>query len=194
MSFLKNKELDKAFDKHISAAFQKKSALHWTPVSVAEKAAKWLGENPASKVLDIGSGVGKFCICGAKVSEAHFTGVEIRKSLIEEAKLIASKKKLINVSFLHQNVTTLDFSAYNAFYFYNPFGEQVAIADWVDENLSFSEKKLNEYENFIFEQFTTLPKGTRVATYYSPNFYLPNSYFPKEILEDGTLVFWEKTT
>jgi len=40
------------------------SLKQWTPLAIARKAAEFLAE-PGSKVLDIGSGIGKFCLTGA---------------------------------------------------------------------------------------------------------------------------------
>ena len=52
---------------------------HWTPVAVARMAAQYLVSRPGEKILDIGSGVGKFCFVGAASTEGHFTGVEQRE-------------------------------------------------------------------------------------------------------------------
>lgn len=38
---------------------------HWTPLAVAQKAARFLATNNGVRILDIGSGVGKFCLSAA---------------------------------------------------------------------------------------------------------------------------------
>ena len=72
---------DLNFDKIYPKSSQEHSARHFTPVSIAIKAAKLLVDSPTDKILDIGSGVGKFCCIGAAVTEANFYGVEKRKTL-----------------------------------------------------------------------------------------------------------------
>jgi len=186
--------INKEFDQLLSPAFKKVGDIHWTPTVIVVKAAKWLGENGKSKILDIGAGVGKFCMVGAGVSEAHFTGVELRKNLVDEANKIKEELGLKKVSFLNQNITTVSFKAYNAFYFYNPFCEHTAVADWIDKKTDISLEKLAEYENHIYDELAKKEKGTKVVTYLSASFNLPESYFAVEILNDGDLVFWEKRT
>jgi hypothetical protein len=188
----KKEELDREFDSLLSFDFQKISNDHWTPADVALMAAKWLGKNPKSEVLDVGSGVGKFCIIGATVSSAHFTGIELRKNLFEEAELIQQKKGIKNISFLNENITSIDLGKFNAFYYYNPFGEHMAVAGWIDKSITFSEKTFNDYEGYFHKHLSGKQIGTRVATYFSPSFYLPDSYYAVEILFDGNLIFWEK--
>src|SRR6185437_914320 len=63
---LKNATLtDSDFDAIYPAPVRRVSASFWTPVSVAVRAADLLVDDPSTRVLDIGSGVGKFCIVGA---------------------------------------------------------------------------------------------------------------------------------
>ncbi len=44
------------------------SDKHWTPVAVAKTAATYLVNRPGVKVLDIGSGVRKFCVIGTAIT------------------------------------------------------------------------------------------------------------------------------
>jgi len=189
---MQQSNINKEFDQLLSPAFKKVADIHWTPTTIVVKAAKWLGENGKSKILDIGSGVGKFCMVGAGVSEARFTGVELRKNLVDEANKIKEELGLKKVSFLNQNITTVSFKEYDAFYFYNPFCEHAAVADWIDKKTDLSLEKLAEYENHIYDELAKKEKGTKVVTYLSAIFNLPESYFAVEILNDGDLVFWEK--
>jgi len=170
------------------------SKTHWTPIDIAKIAIDWLVSNSESgvKVLDIGAGVGKFCLTGGLVSKALFTGVEKRKNLFNEANIILDKLSIDNVEFIHANITEIDFKNYNAFYYYNPFGEQIAVSDWIDKEVPFSEDKLNYYEEFVFNQLDEMPENTRVVTYYSEKFHLPKSYKIKNMMFDGELVLWEK--
>ena len=61
-SYLKT---DKHFNQLYPIAVQVMSERHWTPLHIAMQAASFLGERAGSKILDIGSGVGKFCLAAA---------------------------------------------------------------------------------------------------------------------------------
>ncbi|MBK9736331.1 MAG: hypothetical protein IPO92_15780 [Saprospiraceae bacterium] len=54
----------------------------FTPVDVSILAARYLATNEDSKILDIGSGAGKFCLIGSACSEGTFTGVEQTKEIL----------------------------------------------------------------------------------------------------------------
>ncbi len=62
------------------------SERHWTPVDVAERAAELLVTSAGVRVLDVGSGAGKFCIIGALTTEGKFCGIEQRAHLIDVAR------------------------------------------------------------------------------------------------------------
>ena len=117
----------------------------------------------------------------------------MRTNLVKEALRIVKKLKINNASFINRDITNVSFDDFDAFYYYNPFVELIAVADLVDNSIEFNKSKFNESEKYVFQQLDKKPIGTRVVTYCSPNFFLPDSYFAKEILNDGALVFWEKT-
>src|SRR5262245_35126594 len=52
---------DEAFDLLLSTLPRKKSRTYWSSVEAAQTAARLLREAGATKVLDAGSGAGKFC-------------------------------------------------------------------------------------------------------------------------------------
>jgi len=69
---------DAAFDWLYPEHLQLISIKHWTPLSVARTAAGYLNV-PGSRILDIGSGIGKFCLTGAHLYPAcQYCGVEQR--------------------------------------------------------------------------------------------------------------------
>ena len=57
---------DAAFNTLYSPRIQAKASRHWTPLDVAKCAAEFLVPVNDVHVLDIGSGVGKFCLAAAK--------------------------------------------------------------------------------------------------------------------------------
>ena len=62
------------------------AARHWTPLAVARKAASFLAADKGKRILDIGSGAGKFCLAAAYFTpDADFFGIEHRNDLVEYA-------------------------------------------------------------------------------------------------------------
>lgn len=181
-------EFDKVYPKRIIDL----SSVHWTPIEIAKIALEWLQVNKKSHVLDIGSGVGKFCIIGATSSEGKFSGVEKRPDLVRIGKKICADKKLENVSFINSDITQIEFNKYNAFYYYNPFCEQIALDDFIDDTITFSHDKYRMYEDYVFSQLEKQPIGTRIVTYCSQRFALPSSYSLKNVSFNGSLALWVK--
>lgn len=73
-----------------------------------------------------------------------------------------------NATFLEGNALDLDWSGYDAFYFYNPFAEQLYQAAFVlDRTLSFEPSKFLEYVSGARQRLAMARIGTRVVTYHS---------------------------
>lgn len=65
-------------------SMQRLARRHWTPLTVAQQAAQFLAPNDGVRILDIGSGVGKFCLSAAYYNpNALFYGIEQRKNLVQ---------------------------------------------------------------------------------------------------------------
>jgi tRNA G46 methylase TrmB len=87
---------DAEFDRLYPERFQLMSFKQWTPLAIARKVAEFLAE-PNAKVLDIGSGIGKFCLTGAyHYPETLFYGVEQRQELIHLANKASRDTQLPN--------------------------------------------------------------------------------------------------
>lgn len=185
---------DKAFDALFPKEVQEHSFIHWTPIEIFETALDWLGLDASSHVLDIGSGAGKFCALAGLRSKAQFTGVEKRSDLIAVANKTIQKLNLKNVSFLDADVTTVDFSPYTHFYYYNPFCEYLAEFDHIDTTISYDPDSFRKYEDYVIDQFEKQPLGTRIVTYCSETFPFPSSYELRDLLYDGKLALWVKTS
>ena len=77
---------DVQFNNIYPSTIQLLASKHWTPLAVARKAANFLAAEKNVRILDIGSGVGKFCLAAAyHKPDAYYFGVEQRKSLINHA-------------------------------------------------------------------------------------------------------------
>ena len=117
---------DATFDALLPHPLRAMSRVHWTPMRVAVRCAELLVQAPDSRVLDIGSGVGKLCCVGALTTRAEFVGVEQYPGLVDAARQVASLLGASSASFIHGSFEQVDPADYDAFYLYNPFEEN----DW----------------------------------------------------------------
>jgi 2-polyprenyl-3-methyl-5-hydroxy-6-metoxy-1,4-benzoquinol methylase len=168
---------DAAFDSLYSLRAQQLSAIHWTPLAVVKKAAEHLCSGTGKTILDIGSGVGKFCLIGAHFfKDFQFDGVEQRKALIDEARFAQNATGLTNVNFIHDNFNTLDMEPYDHFYFYNSFSENIFHYKPIDNLVSASEAIYEEYLQQFYLLLDEKPIGTRLAAFHCPDGYVPPAY------------------
>lgn len=183
---------DEEFDAIFPIKIQKLSSRHWTPVKVVKRATRFLIQKEGTKVLDIGSGAGKFCLVGASVSSGIFTGVERREPLVHLSRKIAQKYEVKRVNFFHANMLSINFKEYDSFYFFNSFEENRDLTDSIDQELMYSPSNYEAYHGYIYRQFEALPEGTRIVTYCSPRDSVPDSYVLVRSELDETLKFYEK--
>jgi len=184
---------DMQFDQLYPLSVQALASKHWTPLSVAKKAADFLAAENNVRILDIGSGVGKFCLSAAyHKPKAFFYGVEQRRKLISIAEAAKETLRLDNVSFLNCNFTQLAFNNYDHFYFYNPFYENLAGTSKIDDSIEYSTELFNYYNRYLFKQLDERPAGTRLATFHSLEDEVPPNYHVVGSELANLLKFWIK--
>lgn len=196
----KSRHLDDWFSSDIQfnllypPSIQALARMHWTPLAVIKTAAEFLATPDSSRILDIGSGVGKFCLSASYYHpNVHFAGVEQRNSLVEQAITARNTLGLANVSFIAANFTQLDFSHYDHFYFYNSFFENLGDADRIDDSIQYSPSLYHYYSNYLRRELEKMPAGTRIVTYCSWQDEIPPSYELVKTELDGLLKFNVKT-
>jgi SAM-dependent methyltransferase len=167
---------DRVFDEVFPLAARSPSRVYWTPVEVAVRAAKLLDDGPGSTILDIGAGVGKFCIVAAAAVRAQVRGIEHRPHLVEIAREAAAKIG-VSPSFAHGTLEEQDPSRIDAIYMFNPFAENLCPrVDRLDATVELSEDKfwrdIRATERFL----TSTRVGTRVAIYCGFGGNMPEGY------------------
>ncbi|MRG48447.1 methyltransferase domain-containing protein [Chitinophaga sp. SYP-B3965] len=168
---------DDAFNNLYPPYIKELAKSHWTPVEVARKASNFLAAMPGDKILDIGSGPGKFCLSGAYYNpEVSFYGIEQRDDLVYCAAITKEMLGLNNVTFLNGNLLDLDFSQFDHFYFFNSFYENLPGTDKIDNNLTYSRQLYNKYNRFLYKQLENRPPGTRLVTYHGSEEEAPKGY------------------
>jgi SAM-dependent methyltransferase len=184
---------DARFDTLYSLRAQQLSSMHWTPIDVAIEAAKYLTSGPGTNILDIGSGVGKFCITAAHYFPDYtFYGVEQRKALIDEALIAQNATKTTNVCFIHANFTELNRDEFDHFYFYNSFSENIVHDKPIDNLIQTSAAIYEEYLSTFYELLDEKPAGTRLATFHCPDDYIPAAYKRNRHAAAESLTLWLK--
>ena len=172
---------------------QQLDRTHWSPLIVAYKACQFLADRNGVKILDIGSGVGKFCLAGAYYKPAaFFYGVEQREYLVELAQEARGKLGRMKVTFDHKNFTQMDFDEFDSFYFYNSFFENMEGTDKIDDTIEYSLELYNYYNRFLIKKLSQKPAGTKLVTYQSFGYEIPSGYALVDTQMNGELKFWIK--
>lgn len=184
---------DKVFNTLFPPSAQPQAQRHWTPLHITRQAVDFFGREQESSILDIGSGVGKFCLAGAAYApNLYFFGVEQRPSLSEYAVAAKQTLGLSNVSFIEGNFTQVDLRRYNHFYFYNSFHENLDDSDRIDEQISYSESLYEYYVRHLYHSLRMMPAGTKIVTYHALWDEMPREYRLEDTREKGLLKFWIK--
>ena len=169
---------DELYDSQLSPRMKKLSPIHWSPLEVIQAAAAFLSDKPGSKIIDIGSGIGKFCIVAAqRYPDCDFYGIEQRADLHEIALLSRKNSPLeLNIHFMHGNFTELDFSGYDGLYFFNSFAENLYRFGRIDNSIQYSAGLYNYYANYLYKILEDKASGTRLVTYHGSDTELPKNY------------------
>lgn len=178
-----------ALPEHLRAADE----VHFTPAWVIELVAEWLRGLELSKVLDIGSGVGKFCVLGAmQLPDVQFVGVERRVELHSVAQGFQRDWPELKLEFILADVLDIDLSAYRVLYLYNPFYEHVADEAALNQEFELYESAFEQYQNALRKRLQTLPLGTIVIAYHGEQNELPYTYELHKQSANGLLKMWVK--
>ena len=187
--FIDDEKFHSLYPPHI----QKLADRHWTPLQVVKYAAEFLVPEDGAKVLDIGSGAGKFCLAASHYKpNGLFYGIEQRKDLLDCAVETEYKLNLNNLSFIHGNFTQIEFKQFDHFYFYNSFHENIEGTAKIDYKIEYSLSLYNYYNSYLFTQLEKMPMGTRVATYHTWENQMPPAYYIIKTQYDKLLKFWIK--
>ena len=168
---------DGTFDRFLSEELREVSPQYWSPLIVAKRASEWFDNLGIPSVVDIGSGVGKFCIAGALFGQCRFVGLEQRPSLVASARSLA---RLFGVSdrvqFVRGSFGVAPTPDANAYYLFNPFGEyEWEPGEGVEADVGFSAGR-QTYVAAMEELLQCKPVGTWVLTYNGFGGRIPEGY------------------
>jgi len=186
---------DASFDRIYPPWARRLSSRFWTPVEVARRAAALLAPDKPARVLDVGAGVGKLCAIGALVTGASFVGIEQRERLVELGRRSLSAMGITNARIEHGTLASVDFDAFDALYFFNPFEENLFTApEQIDRSIQLSDDRFWEDVALSERVLSEAKIGTRVVTYHGFGGKIPASYrlMTAETFGGGYLRLWVK--
>jgi predicted RNA methylase len=190
---------DRAFDQYFPEEIRAESGRFWTPVDVARSAARWIEGAGARTVLDIGAGAGKFALVAAMASSSlRVVGLEHRPRLVEVAHRLAGVFSLRDrVSFLQGTFDATPTPHADAYYLFNPFGENLfGDTQHLDGSVELSVPRFRRDTAAVTRLLRDSAIGTLVCTYNGFGGSIPQGYTLKKI--DATfscpLRLWQKVT
>lgn len=164
------------FEKRLPRKYQEMSGRHWSGDDAIFAASEFLCQY-GSRVLDIGSGVGKFCILGAsRYPDFVFTGVEKREDLVQVSNKQMQEFDIENCIFKNCDIREVDFSQYDSFYFFNSFLELIDNSCIMDEKSEVSEQEYFALNEYLFSALGNTKAGTRLVIYHGSDAIIPTSF------------------
>lgn len=152
--------VDATFDQLYPAWAQRLSRFRWTPVEVAKRAAALLGGD--GLYLDVGSGVGKFCLVAALVADGRFVGIERRVDCAAAAIDAARGLELGGrCEFIAGDAFALEWGRFDGVYLFNPFLESL----YAPLESAGVWRTQTEAVRATRQQLLQLSRGARVVTF-----------------------------
>jgi SAM-dependent methyltransferase len=165
---------DSAFDELVPEDLRHLSQAPWTPVDVVIRATSLLSPGPHTRILDVGSGVGKVCAVGAVSSGGMWCGVEQHEPLVAARRRLTRALGVANrTMFLHGDAFAVDWSDFDALYLFNPF-ELPLFPDSAAVEQQAIEFKIQVAR--VHDRLMALRGGTRVLTFNGFGGSMPSSY------------------
>jgi SAM-dependent methyltransferase len=186
--------LDAVFDRVYPPAIREASSAFWTPVRIALHAAELLTQGGARRVLDVGSGVGKFCLIGAAATNAQFVGVEHRVALVDVARRTAKTLGVRSALFVHGTIERfdVDVTRFDGLYLFNPFEEHLWPPEArLDDTVEAGPHRFYRDVATALEMLDCARADTRVVTYHGLGAPMPSGW--QLSVKDGHLELWIKS-
>ena len=183
---------DAAFDSLYPVYIQQLSGIHWTPLRVAAAAGQFLAPDDNARVVDIGAGVGKFCIAAKANSKGTFTGIEQRKNFVQAGNKAIRQLDIADVELVHGNFMDFDLTQFTGIYFYNSFHENIVLEDSLDFKIERSAELYDRYTAHLLKELKRMPVGTRLVTYWLSVAEIPGCYRLYESQFNNLLKLWIK--
>lgn len=178
---------DARFDRFLAPNLRAISEQSWTPLEVAARASQWFTELRIKSVVDVGSGVGKFCIAAALGSRCRFIGLERHSQLVEVARNLSRLFSVEHqVEFIWGVFGEMSLPKAECYYLFNPFGDDsFDLGDRLHEDPDSSHARYLRDVDEAELLLRALPAGAYVLTYNGFGGTLPDDF--EEVRVDFTL-------
>lgn len=159
---------DLLFDSELPSSLQKLSPYQWTPVSIVKRTWEFLKGEEVRSIMDLGSGLGKFCIVLSFLAEDQFPiyGCEDREELLQMATSLQMKWKRKSVCFQKTNFLTSFPYGHSHYYCFNPLYETMKGSHSIDDTKVKSAKLFLQNIQTLKNHLYLCPKGTKLITYH----------------------------
>lgn len=187
---------DDVIDAWLSERHRRVSGRFWTPVAVAITAARWIAESGATRVLDVGSGAGKFCVTAALAADLCVTGIEQRPALVADARRLARRLGVQGrTELLLGTIDALDLASFDALYIFNAFAENLFFApERLDDTVELSVGRMRRDRALVERALERMAVGRALVTYHGFGGQIPDSFdvAREEPLGTDVLRLWIK--
>jgi predicted RNA methylase len=180
---------DDEFDQLYPHQVRRMSRLHWTPVSVALRAAPLLAPTQGLRVLDLGAGAGKLCCIAALTRGGVWHGIEANPLLVAAATALARSLGVDDrTRFTTGDLDAIDWNGFASLYLYNPF--EAALFGVGDPGAPSFADQVTAAE----QRLSALSPGRRVVTFHGFGGTMPAAFarVSTEALGGGELALWVK--
>jgi SAM-dependent methyltransferase len=189
---------DASFDRIYPPAVRLLSGRFWTPVCVARRAAEMFRDTRATRVLDVGSGAGKFVLAAAMAAPTvEFVGMEQRAHLVKVARQARAELGVPNAVFLVGDATCVTWSEFDGVYLFNPLVENLfAGEDTIDYSVELSQGRFVRDALRIEGGLRATRSGTAVVTYHGSSTRIPGCFAlqASEPIGSDYLHLWTRST
>lgn len=188
---------DEDLDVLFPDAVHEASFVHGTPVRVTARIVALAGLGPEDRVLDVGSGAGKFGIVAAAMSGARVRGIERDPRLVAVARE-AARRLRSDATFEEGSFTPAAAEGAHVVYLFNPFTSTAFLpGTWPGKRRGPRGTAAAERAAAIAAVTSFLArarKGLRVVTFCGFGGAMPSSYakLASETWDDGALEVWRK--
>ena len=163
---------------------------YWSDFSQIEQSCKWLKN--CANILDVGSGVGKFCIIGTQLLSSNFFGIEKNRRLHTQANVTLSHLTKHRVNFILGDLFKLPLSRYDGLYIYNPFVENISIGKKIDNSIAYDEKLYNDLHDQLMIRLDLLKSDSLVVNNSLVTDYFSDKFELVDVHSDPSLTLWKK--
>ncbi len=184
---------DAAFDELFPSAVRQASVVCWTPVEVVREVVRLIRPTESTRLLDIGSGPGKFCSIAALLAPGSYTGIERSPELHQVAVETRRRLGAERATLLLGDALDLDWGNYDVLYFFNPFQEFLARS--LVDAMGLSVAPVEDWARCAratHMRLHQLAPGTRVVLLNGYGMDLPVGYEQIAVGRGTALAVWQK--